>query len=361
MWWPGGGVTRQPVGLLGKPIARALDAATTVGGPSGNVLAGALVIAIEVDERDSISVKWHSQWDVGEGLSLLAKPVVFAGRAVNVFLVSRPGSVHRDRARALRMHLLRLHAEREYLRKMAQLLAAADFLGTCDHERLERIQDALNQCLTALTRARSSIFRTAEITTAFVADRTLTGSDLDVLEERVRAFRPVIARRLQKLREQDNTAEERWREFLDRHPTARNVTYVRELKMSHYDQRNSQIGAAGNQASASDFSFGGQLNIQTMSAADSEALQASLRTLRKHLADHLVADSVIDVDSEEVSPTQIGNAIGALSEAEEAIASKDEQSAQSALRRCGVWVASFAQQVGVALAASAIQSALHLP
>jgi hypothetical protein len=361
MWWPGGGVTKQPVGLLGKPIAQALDAATTVGGPSGSVLAGALALAIEVDERDSVSAKWHSQWDVGEGLSLLAKPVAFAGRAVNVFVVSRPGRVHRDRARALRIHVLRLHAEREYLRKMARLLAVPDFLGTCDHAQVERIQNSLNQCLTALTRARSSIFHTAEITTAFVADRTLTGAELDVLEERVQAFRPVIARRLQKLRKQDNVAEKRWHEFLNQHPGARNVTYIGELKMSHYDQRNSQIAAAGDQASASDFSFGGQLNLQTMSAADSEALQSSLRTLRKHLADHLIADSVIDVESEEVSPTQIGSAIGALSEAEEAIAAKDEQSAQSALRRCGRWVASFAQQVGVALAASAIQSALRLP
>lgn len=131
--------------------------------------------------------------------------------------------------------------------------------------------------------------------------------------------------------------------------------------MSQYDMRNSQIGAAGDQASASNFGFGGQLNLQTMSPADSEALRSALRTLRKHLADQLIADSVIDVDSEEVSPTQIGSVIGALSEAEEAIAAKDQQRAQNALRRCGRWTVSFAQQVGVALAAAAIQGALHLP
>ena len=131
--------------------------------------------------------------------------------------------------------------------------------------------------------------------------------------------------------------------------------------MSHYDQRNSQIGAAGDHASATEFSFGGQRNLGAMSTTDTEALQSALRTLRKHLADRLIADSVMDVDSEEVTPTQIGNAIGALSEAEEAVAAKDEQRAESALRRCGRWLASFAQQVGVALAAAAIQAALHSP
>ena len=54
--------------------------------------------------------------------------------------------------------------------------------------------------------------------------------------------------------------------------------------MVKYDQRGSQIGAAGDKASATNFSFGGQLNLGEMSTADTEALQSALRTLRKHLA-----------------------------------------------------------------------------
>ena len=131
--------------------------------------------------------------------------------------------------------------------------------------------------------------------------------------------------------------------------------------MSQYDQRGSQIGAAGNNASASNFSFGGQLNLQTMSPADAEALQSALRTLRKHLADQLLTDSAINIDSEEISVTEIGNAIGALSEAEEAISAKDDQRAYNALQRSGRWLASFAQAVGIEVAAAAIRAALHLP
>ena len=131
--------------------------------------------------------------------------------------------------------------------------------------------------------------------------------------------------------------------------------------MAKYDQRGSHIGAAGDKALATNFSFGGQLNLTETLPADTEALQAALRILRRHLADQLLADSVIDVESEEVSPTQIGDAIGALSEAEAAIAAKDGQRAQSALRRGGRWLATFAQQVGVELAAAVIRGALSLP
>lgn len=361
IWWPGGKSTNQPMGLLGSPIAKALDAATTVGERSGKVFAGAPAVTIEIDEVDLALAKWCGEWNLGEGLRLLAKPVVFEGRTINVFVVSRPTRVHRDRARALRIHTLRLHAERVYLRRMARLLAPQGFLDGCDHQQVERIQNALNQCLAALTRARSAGFSNLEITTAFVADRALTGSELEVLVERVHNFRPIITKRLQQLRDIDDVAEERARRLLERYPDVKNFTYIREVRMSHYDQRNSQIGAAGDHASATNFSFGGRLNLEAMSASDSEALQSALRTLRKHLADQLIADAVIDVDSEEFSPIQIGSAIGALSEAEEAIAAKDQQRAESALRRSGRWLASFAQQVGVLLAAAAIQAALKLP
>lgn len=137
--------------------------------------------------------------------------------------------------------------------------------------------------------------------------------------------------------------------------------YISEAHMSQYDQRGSQIGAAGDNSSASNFSFGGQLNLQTMSSTDTEDLQSALRTLRKRLADNLRTDSAIDIDSEEISVAEIGKAIGALSEAEEAISVKDNERVRSTLRPYGRWLASFAQGVGIELAAAAIRTILHLP
>lgn len=352
---------RQSLGRSGPPIARALDTATTVGGPSGKLLSGAPAIALEVEERDVVSTEWGGQWEISDGLRLAVRTVVSDGRAINVFLVERHPRADRYRSRALRIHILRLHSEREYLRRIARLLAVEGFLEGCEQTQVERVQYALNQSLATLTSVRSDGFLTSDIATAFIADRIISGSELEVLTERVQAFRPIIGKRLQRLQDLEDFVAENWRRFLEQNPGGRNYIYIGEAHMSQYDQRGSQIGAAGNKASASNFSFGGQLNLNTMSSTDTEALQSALRTLRKHLADHLITDSAIDIDSEEISATEIGNAIGALSEAEEAISTKDNQRAHSALQRSGRWLASFAQEVGIELAAAAIRAALHLP
>jgi hypothetical protein len=356
-----GSVRKQPIALLGSPLAHALDAATTVGRPTGNVAAGALAIVVEVEEKISPISTWRAKWETSEGLNLAGRTIVFNGRSINVFVVERGRRADRYRARELRIHLLRLHAEREYLRRIAKLLAVEDFVDRCEHVQIERIQGALNQSLRTLTRIRGHGFSTPEITAAFAADRTLSGSELETLAERVSTFRPVIQKRLQELKQLEDTVEVRWRELLNQAPSNRNVIYIREASVSSYDQRGSQIGAAGANAFASNFSFGDQLNLQTMSSTETESLQAALRTLRKHLAEQLLHDSQMEVGDEEITATEIGNAIGALSEAENAITVKDDQRAADALRRCGRWLAVFAQGIGVEIAAAAIRAALRLP
>lgn len=350
-----------PVGGIGPAVAHAFDAATTSGGVSGNVTSGTLAVAMEIEARDDVSATWTAKWEVGEGLRLAARTIVFGGRSVNLFVVQRPRTVDRYRARALRIHVLRLHSEREYLRRVARLLAVEGFLDRCEYPQTERLQTALNESLKVLTRANSHGFATPEITAAFVADRTLSGAELEVLMERVQGFRPVISRRLQRLQELDDSAEAQWRSLLERDLEGKNFVYVREAHMTQYDQRGSQIGAAGDNATASNFGFGSQLNLGTLSPSQTEALKSAIYVLRKHLADRLLSDSATDVEGAEVSPTQIGEAIGMLSEAEDAIAAKDEQRALSALGRCGRWLASFAQGVGVEIAAAAIRAALRLP
>jgi hypothetical protein len=351
----------QQLARLGPLAASAFDAATTIGGPSGKVMSGAVAVVIEVEQRDDVVTTWAGRWELDEGLRLAARDVIFGGRPVSVFVVERSRQADWLRGRALRIHVLRLHAEREYLRRLVRLLGAQEFLDECDATQAESIQYALNQCLRTLTQVVSYGFPTAEIATAFVADRTLSGAELEVLMERVQTLRPAIGRRLRRLKELDDATEQRWRRLLEDNPSAKNFVFVREMRMSHYDQRGSQIGAAGENASASNFSFGEQLNLAGMAAPDIETLMSALRTLRKHLADRLIADAVIEVGDQEVTQPEIGSAIGAVSEAEQAITAGDEQAAQKALQRCGSWLASFAQGVGVEIAAAAIRSALHLP
>jgi len=352
-----GTVKAQQLARIGPPMARALDAATTVGGASGKVAAGAPAIAIEIEDRDSISATWLAAWDVGCGLRLAARTVIVGGRRVNVCVVARSRQANRYQARALRIHLLRLHSEREYLRQLTRLMAVEDFVEKCERPQLERLQDGLNQCLGLLTRAGSHGYSRPEIMAAFLADRTLSGSELEDLIDRVGTFRPILGKRLRRLGDLDDAEEAQWRAVLGQNPGLANHIYL-VGNMTQYDQRGSQIGAAGDHASAANFTFGGQVHLATMTPVDAEALTSALQTLRKHLADHLVTDSVVDIGSEQVSPVEIGSAIGALSEAEEAITAKDEQRIKNALRRSGRWLMTFAEQVGVALAAAAIASAL---
>ena len=92
------------------------------------------------------------------------------------------------------------------------------------------MQDALNQSLGHLPAPEAMVSRHQRLATAFVADRTLSGAELEVLIERVQAFRPVIGRRLQRLQELDDDAESQWRGFLERNPEGRtSYTYGRYI------------------------------------------------------------------------------------------------------------------------------------
>jgi hypothetical protein len=179
--------------------------------------------------------------------------------------------------------------------------------------------------------------------------------------ERIKKFRPTIRRRLDALVTQENTAGEAWNRLLQRGPDGNSFIITQEVNMSSYDFRGSQVGAAGDNASASNFSFGNQVNANSISSEEFRALEIEIQTLSRLLADRLTSQSIVQVNSEQISPMQIGTAIGALSEAEEGAANKSGPHLQGALQKCGAWLISFAQEVGVELAASAIRSALHMP
>lgn len=367
---PGGIPVSRPIGVIGKSIASAFDAATTVGKPSGNVHPGAPVFTIELEDFDEVSATWEGQWQYGNGVLISGRPVISEGRTINVFaLKPGPHSLSRD-TRGLRIHVLRLHAERQFLRSAARALTAEGFIDGCNKSQLDTIQYSLNQCLITLTRAKKQglrrrinedDFSTIDIAAAFLADQALSGYELQALIERVQNFRPIISRRLRSLEQLEDDVQQQWRRFTEDDRFEKNFIYVREAHVSRYNIRGSQIGAVGDNSSAVNFSFGAQLNLDAISPDDAQLLQMTLRTLRKHLAERLISDSVIEIGAEEVTPIQIGDAIGALSEAERAISDKDTSRTVNALRRSGQWLATFAQEVGIDLAAAAIRKVLHLP
>jgi hypothetical protein len=359
---PSGVHLKQPLGKVGPAIARALDTATTIGSASGQLFAGRPVVAIEIEEGDVVHATRSDEWRIA-GVCLAARSTTFDGRPTNVFVLRKPRHAAPRDGRMLRVHLLRIHSERVYLRQLARLLAVDGFIDGCNVAQIDRIQDALNESLKTLVSAGSKGYSVEEFGVAFAADKTLSGAELEVLAERVRKFRPVIARRLDELGELERALHIPWRGFRDENPGHDGrFVYIREAKVSHYEiHPGSQIGAVGDNASASNFSFGNQINAVPEDSSDAEDLQAALGVLRKHLADLLTVGSVINVDSHEVTPTAIGSAIGSLTEADEAITDKDNERAEGALRRSGKWLMAFAQEVGVDIAAAAIRQALRLP
>src|ERR1017187_858592 len=210
-----GAATSTEFGRVGTPIAQSFEAATTIGELSGDVVAGKPAVAIELDSEDKATAKWGGNWEI-DGIELSATTVMFHHRSIPVFVIERPSRLDHYRARALRVHLLRLHAEREYLRRMASLLSSDGFIDSVGPRQLESIQGALNSSLAVLTRVRSYGHLTQEIASAFMADRTFSGAEHETLVDRIQPFRPVIRRRLERLLEQDDMVEERWREFIGR-------------------------------------------------------------------------------------------------------------------------------------------------
>jgi pimeloyl-ACP methyl ester carboxylesterase len=216
-----GVATSAEFGRVGTPIAQSFEAATTIGDLHGDVVAGKPAVAIELDSEDKATAKWSGSWKVDD-LELSATTVMFHHDTIPVFVIARPSRLDHYRARTLRAHLLRLHAEREYLRRMARLLSNDGFIDSVGPRQLESIQEALNSNLAVLTRARSFGHLTQDIASAFMADRTLSGAELETLVDRIQPFRPVIRRRLDRLIEQEYMAEKGWREFIARDPEGRN-------------------------------------------------------------------------------------------------------------------------------------------
>ena len=355
-----GKATTARFGETGMLLARSFDAATTAGLPSAVVVAGKPGIVIELDSEDKAVARWGGTWNF-DRLALLATAILFKSYSIPVFIIARPSRYDHYQARALRAHLLRFHAEREHLRRIASLLSRDGFIETANARQLDAVQDSLNGTLSSLTRAQSYGHQTEEISLAFRADRSFTGADLETLMERIQKFRPTIRRRLEVLVTQEDTAEEAWNRLLRRDPDGSSFIITQEVNMSSYDFRGSQVGAVGDNASASNFNFGNQVNANIITPEEFRALEIEIQTLSRVLADRLTSQSIIQVNSEQISPMKIGVAIGALSEAEEDAANQNGPRLQGALQKCGAWLISFAQEVGVELAASAIRSALHMP
>jgi hypothetical protein len=347
----------------GDELAKAFETATSQASMAGLVRSGDPAICVEARREDRLDAPWSANLTTDDGTMLTSTKLHKSGRHFYTWVIRSSNNEMRN-SRALRTHLLRLHAERNLLRQLCWLLGEAQFLSHASAGQLDTVQSALDSSMRLVTKLRAHGYNTSDLLgTAFLADQTLTGMQYEALLTRIAAFRPNLARRVGALRMQEDQASERLRKQIESDRTLNNYVRIQieEAHMAHYDQRGSQIGAAGDNAIASNFTFGGQLSMAGMSASDRESLEAGIETLRAHVAGLLTGGAPAEIDGAQITPVMAGSAIGALTEAQQAVADGDEGGAVAALKKSGTWLASFAEKVGVTVVAAAIRSTLGLP
>jgi hypothetical protein len=201
------------------------------------------------------------------------------------------------------------------------------------------LQRALDESLSLLVSRRKNGFDTQSLLlSAFFADEVLSGAESDALALRLVGMRPTLTRKLNDLVERQELQLEEARRLKENHSDV--YVLIGENHMSKYDQRNSQIGAAGDGAKASNFTFGPLISGVTSGDSLAELL-SDLDKLRSALASVIVDGKPLVVDGEEVDLGEIGSTIGIVSEAGAAIKSGKEDEAASLLHRAGRWLARF--------------------
>ncbi|MDI6100319.1 hypothetical protein QLQ12_17065 [Actinoplanes sp. NEAU-A12] len=264
----------------------------------------------------------------------------------------------RSIARELRIHILRLASIGEFLRRLIWTTwgytARNSPFATSPGPAFDRLQLSILEMLKKLRRIRVPGVGSADnlLSGAFYAHEFLSDRSLTVLEERLLgAARPALLKELGEfLAEESDRArvEMILRDSRDRG----NVLHIYEkgARVSNYDMHGSNIGAAGDNAQASNFvqqaahnpiAIGGQTVDQFDLVAELSRLRSTIATSPDRQSDSAEAEA-------------------ALLDAEAAARNGDAEGVRRNLARCGRWVLKAAEATGIAVAAAAIKGALGI-
>jgi hypothetical protein len=259
-------------------------------------------------------------------------------------------------ARELRIHILRFTSIEAFLRKLVWLASYLldDTLATEPGPAYDRMQLAMSAVLRRLRRVRiDGVGQTSSLLSgAFNAHEFLTDRSLTVLQARLfGAARPALLAGLRDLLEEE---EERARAdlVLQRMRDRAGILHIYErgAVVANYDMRGANIGAAGDNARASNFAqhvvaMPIVIGDQTVDRFDLVADLARLRTV------------IVGAPAGETGSAE---AQAVLQDAELAVRAGDGEGARRHLARCGRWVLKIAEATGATVAAAAIQGALGL-
>lgn len=366
---------------LAHNLAIATTSTTAVQIATSLVGVGKPVVAIEATAlRYSLPIDARvDRYRLG-GIDVLHVPPDGARRPRTYVILASPTGANRQAIREIRTHILRLSAIQSFLesllREESKLSASiADRSEPQTPSRL--VADALLLSLEYLSRARTA--HAGELggmlSGAFRAYEFLNNSVLDSLEARLLSNLDADARNALRRfasAEAERALADRALESMRDSDGVVNI-YQSGASRVNYDQRFSNIGAAGDNARAEHFvQSRGRAEIQV--GGNSFRLQAlidDLERLRKGLEtvaqDRLGGPAEVGAEGKQSGATFEGatgqaalEAAQDLQVAETAVRNSRGEEATSALRRTGGWVLRFAEAIGTTVAAAAIKSAIGL-
>ncbi|MCX8456563.1 MULTISPECIES: hypothetical protein [Paenarthrobacter] len=255
--------------------------------------------------------------------------------------------------RALRVHLLRLHSIGEFMRSLISHVESPNdnYLVSKPGDPYDKLQLAITTVSKVLQNGRVPSVGSINslLPSAFQAHNVLEDNKLDVLEQRLlSAARPSVQNDLESMKV-EILNRRRVELMLGRYRDRSGVlNYVEGVTVNNYDFRGANVGAAGDHASATNFSQQGGPSLRLgQEEIDSYQLVADLRRLRD-----VIQNAEVDED------TSI--ALEALNEAEEAARAGDGAKVRNALSKTGKWLLKVAENIGTAIAAAAIKTSIGL-
>lgn len=365
-WIGGGERPTTPLAACSKRLARHFATATanSTTRESGVKLveAGRPVIAIEgTGILPTLDLPQHIDRYEFEDIEVLGFMLsTRRGKSTRCYCIF---SRHNSRAslrkvREFRVHLLRLHSIHEFLahlanRAFSSLWGPSD-LATERSVAYDRLQRAVVEICQIMRRAENAKIGPTPnlLSAAFLAHEFITDYSLAVLERRLLAsVRPAVLRKLRQLADEESERAQLDRILEASRDRSGVLTIIgKGANVTKYDMRGSNIGAAGDNATVSNFAQGQEAQVLVIDGHDVDRfkLVSELRELRESISQSQTQDR--DTNS----------AHDTLAEAEDAARRGNGEQVKASLAKLGRWVLRLAEATGAAVAAEAIRRAAGL-
>ncbi|MCC6930547.1 MAG: hypothetical protein IT359_16285 [Gemmatimonadaceae bacterium] len=256
-----------------------------------------------------------------------------------VWLIGHGDGVDRDRLRQLRIHLLRLHAEKEALRLTLRAMIDRSIAITPGSSATDDLADYLEELFKLLTKhTRFGLAQSPLLGVAQQFDDQISMGERDTLLSQLSRLKGRLDRTMQRFSDASG------RIVISQGANA--TAYVfpgGSMSGNTYNVSGGQVGAVGDNATASNNTF--VQNNALAPGVDLAVLATELEQLRTRMR-------------EEARTPAEDRALAAVGEAQEAAKKNDRAGVVKHLKAAGAWALDAATKIGVALATAVLKETL---